>query len=121
MGLFWGSNPVGGVKLARFKAKVRKFFKTIVGFVSHNVVPLICPLVPAPAKAVVMAVAGVVKSVDAALNVRAVGNGPPATVSADGEEAGDYFTVQMQTHVCARNPDGSFAMIDALSTDDSQW
>lgn len=93
MGLFWGSNPVGGPKWARFKAKVRKFFKTIVGFVSHNVVPLICPLVPAPAKAVVMAVAGVVKSVDAALNVRAVGNGPSTAVSADGEEAGDYFTV----------------------------
>ena len=93
MGLFWGSNPVGGVKMARFKAKVRKFFKSIVGFVSHKIVPVACSLVPAPAKAVVMAVGGAVKAIDAALNVRAVGNGPLAIVSADGEEAGDYFTV----------------------------
>ena len=40
-----------------------------------------------------MAVGGAVKAIDAALNVRAVGNVPPSTVSADGEEAGDYFTV----------------------------
>lgn len=93
MSLFWGSNPVGGPKMARFKALVRKFFKTIVGYVSHKIVPLACSLVPAPAKAVVMAVGGAVKAIDAALNVRAVGNGPVTTVSADGEETGDYFTV----------------------------
>ena len=93
MGLFWGSNPVGGAKLARFKAKVRKFFKSIVGFVSHKIVPLACSLVPAPAKAVVMAVGGAVKAIDAVLNVRAVGNVPLTTVSAVGGEAGDYLTV----------------------------
>ena len=92
-GLILSSNPVGGAKLARFKAKVRKFFKSIVGFVSHKIVPLACSLVPAPAKAVVMAVGGAVKAIDAVLNVRAVGNGPLSTASADGEEAGDYFTV----------------------------
>lgn len=107
--------------MARFKASVRKFFKSLFGFVSHQIVPLICPLVPAPAKAVVMAVAGAVNAVDAALNVRAVGNGPNAIVAGDGEETGDHFTVQIQTHVCARKSDGSFEMIDALSSDDSLW